>query len=127
MSKEQFLAENIKPGEIYAGLILGKDRRPDYHLVLLPAKPEKNMNWNDAMQWAKSVGGDLPTRNEQSLLFVNCKTQFKPKWYWSNEQNANYTNYAWVQDFDDGCKNDDHKIEDYRARAVRILYVGDEK
>jgi hypothetical protein len=125
MSKQLFLKQNLKPGEIYAGLILGKDGQPDYHLVLLPEEFSKELNWNCAMQWANSVGGDLPTRNEQSLLFVNCKTQFKPKWYWSNEQNANYTNYVWVQDFNDGCKNDDHKIEDYRARAIRRIYIED--
>ena len=33
MSKAQFLAENLKDGEIYAGLILGEEGQNDYHLV----------------------------------------------------------------------------------------------
>ena len=31
-SLEQFIKQNLRPGEIYAGLILGKNNEPDYHL-----------------------------------------------------------------------------------------------
>ncbi|MFZ6727394.1 DUF1566 domain-containing protein [Undibacterium sp. MH2W] len=123
MSKAQFLAENLKPNEIYAGLILGKDGELDYHLALLPSKPNKNMAWSDAMDWAKSVDGDLPTRNEQSLLFANCKEHFDSAWYWSNTQTAHYTDYAWMQYFDDGFQDILHKSYEYRARAVRRIYL----
>ena len=36
MSKAQFLKDNLKPGEVYAGLILGQNGEKDYHLILLP-------------------------------------------------------------------------------------------
>ena len=123
MSKELFLKQNMKPDETHAGLILGKDGQLDHHLFLLPAKPEKNMNWNDAMQWARSVGGNLPTRNEQSLLFANCKEEFKPNWYWSNEQYAYGPDYAWMQYFNSGDQNDGRKWDEYSARAVRRIYI----
>ncbi len=123
MSKAQFLAENLKTSEIYSGLILGKDGEPDYHLVLLPAIPEKKLNWSDALAWAKSVGGDLPTRSEQALLFANSKEHFEGAWYWSNTQHAGNSDYAWVQNFDNGYQNDDHKSYEYRARAVRRLLI----
>ena len=123
MSKEQFLAENIKPGEIYAGLILGTYGQPDYHLVLLPEESNKDLNWDEAMAWAKTTGVDLPTRRDQSLLFVNCKTQFKPEGYWSNEQNAINPVYTWMQYFDDGDQYNAHKSDEYRALAVRRIYI----
>ena len=123
MSKAQFLAENLKTSEIYSGLILGKDGEPDYHLVLLPAIPEKKLNWSDALAWARSVGGDLPTRSEQALLFANSKEHFESAWYWSNTQDARSTDYAWVQIFDDGGQDGFHKSYEGRSRAVRRLLI----
>ena len=67
MSKAQFLAENLKDGEIYAGLILGEEGQPDYHLALLPAKPENRLNWSNALAWAASVGGELPLQSVMRL------------------------------------------------------------
>ncbi|MFZ6755790.1 DUF1566 domain-containing protein [Undibacterium sp. Ji50W] len=123
MSKAQFLAENLKPGEIYAGLILGKDGQPDYHLALLPAKPDDKLNWEAAKAWAESVGGDLPTRREQSLLFANVKEHFEAAWYWSNEQYAGIPDYAWMQGFGTGLQFTLSKSCTYRARAVRRLII----
>ena len=122
MSKQQFLAENLKYGEIYAGLILSKDGQPDYHLILLAAKTE-SLKWIAAQAWATSVGGDLPSRNEQSLLFANCKEEFEPRWYLSNEQHARGSGYAWMQDFDDGTQYFFRKLYECRARAVRRIYI----
>lgn len=118
MSKAQFLAETIKSGETYAGLILGKDGQPDYHLVLLPEKSSR-LNWKAAMTWATSVGGDLPSRCEQSLLFANCKEEFDPYYYWSNESLPYSPDYAWMQNFDYGNQHGGRKIAEYRSRAVR--------
>ena len=72
MSKQQWIAENLKPGEVYAGIILGKNGDPDHHLVLLPGALH-DVNWTDATRWAESIGGELPTRREQALLFANTK------------------------------------------------------
>lgn len=122
MSKAQFLAENLKQGEIYAGLILGKDGQPDYHLALLPAKTSK-LSWNDAKKWAESVGGDLPNLREQSLLFANCKEEFEGYYYWSNEQDADTPDYAWLQNFSYGTQDLNRKSTEYRARAVRRVQL----
>ncbi|BBB65876.1 hypothetical protein UNDYM_1623 [Undibacterium sp. YM2] len=119
MSKAQWMQENLKPGEIYAGLILGKEGQPDHHLFLLEAKPATKLNWEAAKAWAASVGGELPTRSEQSLLFANAKEQFEPYYYWSGEQDAGYPSFAWMQYFNGGNQYDDRKSSEYRARAVR--------
>jgi len=120
MSKAQFLAERQRPGEIYAGLILGKNGQPDYHLFLLPQKPTTPKNdWDSSMSWAASVGGALPTPSEQSLLHANCKEHFEKDWYWSSAQIAHFDSYAWVQDFNYGSQDGTHKSYKFRARAVR--------
>lgn len=123
MSKKLFLEQNQKEGEIYAGLVLGKNGEPDHHVFLLAAKPVKVFKWQAALDWAKEAGGDLPTRNEQSLLFANLSEQFDRAWYWSNTQNSGYTDYAWVQDFSDGNQYELRKSNEYRARAVRRIYI----
>ena len=62
-AKAQWIKENLKPGEVYAGLILGKGGAPDHHLILLPG--ETSANFKDAETWAKNAGGSLPTRRER--------------------------------------------------------------
>jgi hypothetical protein len=62
----------LKLGEHYAGIILGKNGESSYHLILL-AESRKSIRWKDALDWAESINGELPTRREQSLLFANLK------------------------------------------------------
>ena len=123
MSKNQWIEENLKPGEEYAGIILGKDGKPDHHLVLLPVKPDKKLNWNQAIKWAKTTSGELPTRQEQSILFENLKEKFETAWHWSCEQDEGGTDCAWLQYFGNGSQGDGHKSNEYGARAVRRILI----
>lgn len=110
-------------GEHYAGVILGKDGESSYHLILLPEDKECG-KWQDAMDWAKSINGELPTRREQSLLYANLKEEFQEQWYWSSVQHASYGDCAWFQAFADGLQT--CSLKDYgscRARAVRRLVI----
>ena len=77
MNIAQSIAEHLKAGELYAGIILGKDGQPDHHLILLPGEPAKRLSWDRAVKWATKNGGELPTRREQSLLFANLKEEFE--------------------------------------------------
>jgi hypothetical protein len=113
----------LAPGEHYAGIILGKDGEPSHHLILVADKPTDDLNWQAAMDWAKRVGGDLPTRREQSLLYANLKEQFDATWYWSSEQHAADSYNAWGQNFYDGGQDYDFKSYEGRARAVRRLPI----
>ena len=119
--KAAWLSEHQKDGEQYAGIVLGKNGEPDEHVFLLPG--EFAGNWKDAIAWAKSIGGELPTRQEQPLLFANCKESFKPTYYWSSEQHAYDSDCAWIQDFDNGNQISDHKSYSRSARAVRRLEI----
>jgi len=108
----------IKKGEHYAGIAL-VDGVPSHHLILLPGE-NKKCNFKAAGIWAKKQGGELPQRREQSLLFANCKEQFPDGgWYWSGEQHASESGYAWYQGFDYGNQGYDFPDLSLRARAVR--------
>ena len=107
-------------GGIYAGVTRGIDGAPDQHLVLLVDQAE-DINWDDAMAWAASAGGSLPTRREQRLLHTNIPEQFEPSWYWSCEQ-AGPSN-AWVQGFGSGYQSDNDRSYEGRACRVRRLPI----
>lgn len=117
----EFLKEHLKAGEIYVGLVLNDAGVPDHHLILLPGDVE--MDWNGAMAWAAEVGGDLPTRSEQALLFTNAKQHFNRDWYWSNTPHADYGDCAWFQFFIYGVQSITRKSSYLRARAVRRLPI----
>ena len=112
----------LAAGEIYAGLVLDDDGKPSHHLVLLPGDA-KNVTWQAAIDWAATVGGELPTRREQSLLFANAKQHIEPAWYWSAESHSN-ASYAWGQSFSNGDQYGYRKSYEERARAVRRIHVG---
>ncbi|MGK5080501.1 DUF1566 domain-containing protein [Janthinobacterium sp. HLX7-2] len=105
---------------IYAGISRGVAGAPDQHLVLLPGEAV-DVDWEAAGAFAISVGGELPTRAEQALLFANLKDQFEPRWYWSGEQAGPST--AWLQYFDTGYQGNGHRSYEGRARAVRRLPI----
>ena len=108
----------LNPGEIYIGRI------NDQHIVLLPGDND-DANWQDALDWAKSIGGDLPNRIEQSMLWANHRDQFQEDWYWSNETYERNPAYAWYQYFSIGDQNDVRKdSSSCRARAVRRIFIG---
>jgi hypothetical protein len=117
-TKAHFLNQHQKEGEIYAGLLLGKDGEPDQHIFLLPGQVT-DVTWSDAKKFAEKAGGMLPTRREQALLYANLPEQFDKRWYWSCEQPAGYPDCAWVQGFSIGRQSYGLKSDQYRARAVR--------
>ena len=106
----------LNPGEIYVGRI------NDQHIILLPGDND-DANWQDALNWAKSIGGDLPNRIEQSMLWANHREQFQKDWYWSNETDSDSSSWAWYQVFGHGDQTDRCKHDEFRARAVRRLPI----
>lgn len=92
------------------------------HTVLLPGDADP-APWEAQIAWAKSIGGDLPNRIEQAMLFASFKDQFKQDAYWSNQQHASDSGYAWCQSFDGGLQIISLKDNGLRARAVRRLVI----
>ena len=109
-------------GERYVGAIISADGAKRERIILLPNVLEK-ANWQDAMEWAASIGGDLPNRCESALLFATLKGEFKPEWYWTNEEHASGPGCAWMQYFVNGLQTNCHESLEYRARAVRRLKI----
>jgi hypothetical protein len=118
MSSVHPVRETLKDGEIYAGLILGKNGEPDHHVILLPGDAQ-DVTWSAARQWAVLAGGDLPTRRELALLSANLREQFGRVWYWSNEQSEARSQLVWGQNFSSGIQTMYGRQFHGRGRAVR--------
>ena len=112
----------INEGESYVGLI-GQANGEAYHLILLPGDND-DATYQHQMDWAKSIGGDLPDRIEQAMLFKHFKSEFKEVWYWSNETHQRDSSLAWCQSFNLGAQGHYRKDGELRARAVRRLLIG---
>ena len=112
---------SLAPGEFYAGVIVN-DGLPSYHLILLPDDKD-DLNWEAAKAWAAEVCGELPNRREQALLYANLKDQVQSALYWSSEQHASNSDFAWSQVFGSGSQLYHYKSSELRARAVRRVGV----
>lgn len=119
---QQLQLPPLADGETYIGAI-GDQNGDVCHVILLPGDHDDS-NWQTAMDWAKEIGGDLPNRIEQAMLFAHFKDQFKPDWYWSNTTVAGHDADAWFQNFTNGFQLNYPKGNGYcRARAVRRLPI----
>ena len=110
----------LNEGEIYVGAIIAGDT--SHHIILLPGDHD-SINWHGGMEWASSLGGDLPNRVEQSMLYAQQRDHLKSEWYWSNQQHEADASYAWYQSFGDGYQDFNHKNEPCRCRAVRRVAI----
>ena len=115
-----FTLPMLNEGELYVGTLITPNKRE--HIILLPGELDK-ANWKDSMAWAISLGGDLPSRPEQALMFANLPEAFKPRWYWSNKQDASVSDYAWTTSFIRGYQSGNDVTAELRARAVRRLPI----
>lgn len=122
MSENRHPRDTLGEGEHYAGLILGKEGGPDYHVVLLNGEVAQ-AGWTAATGWARELGGELPTRRELSLLFANLKEQFEREWYWSSEPQAGHPHLVWGQNFASGIQTVYGRAFRGHARAVRRVPV----
>ena len=112
----------LRPGEHSAGIITGKDGELSYHVILIDGDL-KDVAWANAKELAANAGGELPTRREQALLYANLKEQFQGAAYWSCEEYASDSGYAWFQIFNCGGQYNANKFSELRARFVRRLHI----
>ena len=111
----------LAEGEIYVGCI-GDASGNLHHVILLPGDND-DATHEAQLEWAKSIGGDLPNRIELAMLWANHRDQFKKDWYWSNEIHHSDSGWAWYQNFDYGDQYDSCRRNELRARAVRRLPI----
>lgn len=110
----------LEAGETYVATLFDAANGKGYHLILLPGDNDQ-ANREKQTAWAHSIGGELPTRVEQSLLFAQCKSLFKEEAYWSNDSSE--SGWAWYQYFLHGHQDCRPKTRELRARAVRRLPI----
>ena len=109
-------------GEKYIGTIISADGSRYHHIILLPGAVS-GKTWNDAKEWAESIGGELPDRIEGALLFATMKDDFEEEWYWTREAHASVSGSAWFQLFGDGLQTNGDIRNKFRARAFRRLII----
>ena len=114
-------ALELNPGEEYLFSLSFPDGKT-IHTILLPADHD-DTTWDESMEWAKSIGGDLPDRVELALLFKYKPEAFKKDYYWSNSQHASFASVAWYQSFYNGFQVNHHTNTKLRARAVRRVTI----
>lgn len=117
---QQLTIPPIAEGEVYAGAI-GDTASNAHHVILLPGDND-DASWQQQNEWAASIGGELPTRLEQALLWKNCREHFKKEWYWFGEEHAS-AGWAWCQNFTIGIQHNYLQTVQLRARAVRRLII----
>ena len=110
----------LNEGEKFVGVVISAAGSRRHYLILLPGA-KNDVDWQRSMEWAQSIGGELPDRVESALLFATMKDEFEPEWYWTREQHASVSGFAWGQGFDYGGQISDGKSFQGRARAVRRL------
>ena len=111
----------LRPGERYSGAVLDQGGNVKHHLILLPDRPAARVCWQGAMAWAESVDGQLPDRQEQALLFANCKPHLQKAWHWSSETHEEDASYAWGCYFTSGNQHGHRKSYEGSAVAVRCI------
>ena len=111
----------LSEGETYIGCIGGVAGNL-HHVILLPGDND-DATHESQLEWAKSIGGDLPSRIEQAMLWANHRDQFKKDWYWSNETHHAASGRAWYQTFSNGNQYHSRPGLELRARAVRRLPI----
>ena len=111
----------LAEGETYVGCI-GDALGNLHHVILLPGDND-DATHEAQLEWAKSIGGDLPNRIEQAMLWANHRDQFQKDFYWSNEIHHAESGWAWCQGFINGLQVSYGRITELRARAVRRLPI----
>ncbi len=118
---QQITLPPLADGETYIGAI-GDQQGNLHHVILLPGDND-DADWQTQMDWAKSIGGDLPSKTELAMLWTSSRNDFQDDWYWSNQPHESDPAYAWCQYFGYGTQLYDHKLNELRARAVRRLPI----
>lgn len=113
-------APPLADGERWAGIVTTE--KSLHHIILLPGD-QAGASWKKQMAWAKKAGGDLPDRVELATLRRTLPEEFKPDWYWSNEQHAADSDYAWSQGFTYGIQTSIGINDELRARSVRRVAI----
>ncbi|MCA8237714.1 DUF1566 domain-containing protein [Burkholderia cenocepacia] len=122
-TKSAIAVPETAEGEIYVGIVANTAGEL-HHVILLPGDND-DASWQAQMEWAQSIGGDLPTRIEMLFLLENHRGEFERDAYWTCQPDTDpsYSGWAWYQYFLDGYQDSYRQGVELRARAVRRLSI----
>ena len=98
-----------------------------YAYFLGPEVPDR-LNWQDGMNWCKSLGDEyeLPSKEVLNECYKNksIRKDFKcGGWYWSSTVHKKYKNDAWLQYFYTGYQGLSTQTPTLYVRAVRRVAI----
>lgn len=105
-------------GGVFLGVITLPDDR-HYAIVKLNDKPNRFLTFRQAVAWAKSVHGELPSQAVAQMAFCNARDLFKPKAHWTCE--VHHEAYSWSCDFETGERKPMGIMTDLPVFAVRLI------
>jgi hypothetical protein len=124
---------NYWPGQggILHGIMAGQDGKPDYLLISAEKKHHhQGTTFAEMQEYPKGLIIDghkdftMPTRKEMRVQWANAKPgQFEDAYYWSCEQYANDSGFAWSQYFGYGDQGTWRKDNSSRGCAVRRVPI----
>ena len=108
---------NLAPVEEQERIFICEIDGKKYYLG--PEAHEK-MTWEEAIGWAKSVGGQLMPREVGFIAFKKEEVRklFRTESYWLDDEYG--SSYAWFQGFDDGYQFNYNKAFSLYVRAVFV-------
>ena len=100
-----------------------------HHIICSPIEYDLpcSVNWYQASEYCKSIGMELPTKEELNLLYKLYKSspEYFPKRdyhrYWSSTESS--STLAWIQHFSVGFQSAFNKTRSYYVRAVRRIKI----
>ena len=104
-------------GGTFAGITTSKSGM--HHAVVLLPDHGTELAWKKAMNWAKKLEAELPSRPIAAMLFHNLKDKLQPGWHWTSEEDD--ASCAWICTFSNGDQNYFHKSYECSAVAVRCI------
>lgn len=111
---------NEAAGEIYAGILLGKNGEKSRHIIVVATRAEA-LDFAENEEWIKTTGGRLATRREGALVYANAAEDFdKSDWYWL-EAHAERSGCAWFQYFYSGIQR--WSIQDVTCFGLSVRSV----
>jgi hypothetical protein len=109
--------------ELDSGILLGKNGEPDQRVILL-SLTDDCATWSEAIDFAHSVNGVLPSCRALALLKANRPEEFKAEWYWSSEAlTGPQRGCAWAQNFTHGRQAYLLKTDEINVRVVRYVPI----
>lgn len=113
--------ELLNEGELqFIGTFYGDQGK--YELYLFPKSTEKCLNWYDAKEHCKLLGGELPTIGELQYIFDNDLSKtFEQCYNWSSIEHSSTKAYSYF--FFNGFMNIFTKDHIFYVRPVKRYYI----